>query len=187
MSQNDRPHKNRRAYLNDFHQTLSGEYVYTGVTYRFDGSKKERMKLYYRLVFLAVLLLAAGLVTGLIAAPGSLNCFYVVVPYMVSFMASISLIWGLCRMWAGGAVLREYIYKATLDQFQPRGTLTAVSAGCAFAGEIIYVLRNGMGDLQSGMILFLSCQAVVLVCAILWVHTTENSGWIKQEGTAPRP
>ena len=50
MPQNSKPKRNKRAYLNDFHQTLSGEYVYQGATYTFEGSKKERMHLYYKLL-----------------------------------------------------------------------------------------------------------------------------------------
>ena len=40
MPQNSKPKRNKRAYLNDFHQTLSGEYVYQGATYTFgsDGA-----------------------------------------------------------------------------------------------------------------------------------------------------
>jgi hypothetical protein len=101
-------------------------------------------------------------------------------------MASCSLLWGLCRLWAGGSPLREYIYRATLDQFRPRGTLTAVSAGCAVVGEIIYVVRNGNEGLVSGMILFLVCQTVVLAGSLLWMYLTENSCWIKNEASIPR-
>ena len=186
MSQTEKPKKGRRAYLNDFHRTLSGEYVYQGVTYTFEGNKKQRLHLYYKLLAISVVLAAAGIVSGCISAPGTLNCFYVLLPYMISFMTSLSLIWGLCRLWAGGSPLREYIYQATMDQFQPRGTLTAVSAGCAVVGETIYVIRNGAQGMVSGMILFLICQALVLASSIFWVHLTENSCWIKNEASIPR-
>lgn len=186
MSQNQPKKKHRKAYLNDFHKSLSGEYIYHGVTYTFEGSKKERSHLYYKLLAIGAVLFAAGLTSGCITAPGTLNCFYVLIPYMVSFMASVSLIWGLCRLWAGGSPLREYVYQATLDQFQPRGTLTAVSAGCALLGETVYVIRNGSEGLVSGMILFLICQALVLAGSILWMHITENSCWIKNEAVKPK-
>lgn len=186
MAHNQPEKKNRKAYLNDFHQSLSGEYIYRGVTYTFEGSRKERFHLYYKLLALGLMIAAAGLVSGCITAPGTLNCFYVLVPYMSSFIASFSLLWGLCRLWAGGSPLREYIYQATLDQFQIRGILTAIGAGCAIVGEVVYVLRNGNQGLVSGMILFLVCQALVLTGSILWIHTTENSSWIKNEAPKPR-
>ena len=180
------PKKKTRAYLDDFHRSLTGEYIYHGVTYTFEGSKQQRIGLYVKLLVIGLLIAAAGLVSGCIRAPGALNCFYVLGPYMVSFMASWSLLWGLCRLWAGGSPLREYIYRATLDQFRPRGTLTAVSAGCAVVGEIIYVVRNGNEGLVSGMILFLVCQTVVLAGSLLWMYLTENSCWIKNEASIPR-
>ena len=185
MAHQQSPRKNRKAYLNDFHQSLSGEYIYCGVTYTFEGTRKQRFHLYYKLLALSVVMAAAGLVSGCITAPGTLNCFYVLIPYMISFMASISLIWGLCRLWAGGSPLREYVYQATLDQFQTRGMLTAICAGCAIVGEIVYVIRNGSQGLVSGMILFLFCQAVTVAGSLLWIRTTENSCWIKNE--APKP
>ena len=43
------------------------------------------------------------------------------------------------------------------------------------------VIRNGAQGMVSGMILFLICQALVLASGILWIHITENSGWIKNE------
>lgn len=178
--------RNRKAYLDDFHRSLSGEYIYHGVTYTFEGTRKERYHLYYKLLTLSLVLAVAGVVTGCIRAPGALNCFYVLGPYLVSFIASGYLIWGLCRMWHGGSPLREYIYQATLDQFRNRGILTAVSAGCAVVGEIVYVILHGTEDLISGMILFLVCQALVLVCSLLWIHLTENSCWVKNEASIPR-
>ena len=126
------------------------------------------------------------MVTGCIRAPGALNCFYVLGPYLVSFVASGYLIWGLCRMWHGGSPLREYVYQATLDQFRSRGILTAVSAGCAVVGEIVYVIRNGSQGLVPGMILFLLCQAVTVAGSLLWIRTTENSCWIKNEAVKPK-
>lgn len=186
MSQYPSPKKKQKAYLDDFHRSLSGEYIYCGVTYTFEGTRKQRFCLYFRLLALSLVMAVAGVVTGCIRAPGALNCFYVLGPYLVSFVASGYLIWGLCRMWHGGSPLREYVYQATLDQFRSRGILTAVSAGCAVVGEIVYVIRNGIGDLMSGMILFLICQALVLLCSLLWVHLTENSCWVKNEASGPR-
>ena len=95
MAHQQSPRKNRKAYLNDFHQSLSGEYIYCGVTYTFEGTRKQRFHLYYKLLALSVVMAAAGLVSGCITAPGTLNCFYVLIPYMISFMATISTSVGL--------------------------------------------------------------------------------------------
>ena len=60
----------RRAYLNDFHQTLSGEFVYEGALYTFEGTPRQRRMLYLRLAALGLVMSAAGVVCGCIYASG---------------------------------------------------------------------------------------------------------------------
>ncbi len=153
----------------------------SGVTYTFDGDDRARKGLYGKLLCLGLVMAACGLTAGLIPAPGGLTSFFVLVPATISFMTTLALLWGLARMWKGGATLAEEEYRATLDQFPPRGNCTAVCAGVSLAGELFYAWRSGVGDQLLWFILFLICQAVVLAGAILWVHTTENSPWIKNE------
>lgn len=186
MPQKDKKRSGKRAYLNDFHQTLSGEYVYQGATYAFDGSKKQRQHLYYKLLAIGTVMTAAGITSGSVTAPGSLNCFYVLIPYFISFIATLSLIWALCRLWAGGSPLREYVYRATVEQFRPRAVISAVAAGCALAGEIVFVLCNGTGGLVTGMILFLLGQALTVTGSMFWLRTAEACRWIKNEAPGNR-
>ncbi len=155
----------------------------TGVTYTFDGDDRTRRALYGKLLGLGLVMAACGLTAGLIPAPGALNSFFILVPATISFMTTLALLWGLARMWKGGATLSEEDYKATLDEFPPRGTCTAVCAGVSIAGELFYVWKNGLNGQGFWMAAFLLCQALVLAGAVLWVHTTENSPWIKNEAT----
>lgn len=181
MSQKGKKRSGKRAYLNDFHQTLSGEYVYQGATYAFDGSKQQRQHLYYKLLAIGAVLTAAGVTSGCVTAPGSLNCVYVLLPYMIAFIAALSLIWALCRLWAGGSPLREYIYRATVEQFRPRALIAAAAACCAVLGETVYVLLHGTEGLVTGMILFLLGQVLTAAAAIFWLRTAEACRWIKND------
>ena len=181
MSQKDTKKKGRRAYLNDFHKTLSGEYVYRGATYTFNGTKEQRLHLYYKLLTVGIVLAAAGITSGCITAPGTINCFYVVIPFVAALIASISLIWALCRLWIGGSPLREYIYTATVEQFRPRAVIAAIAAGCAIVGELVFVALNGAQGMIATMLLFLFCQAVILAGALLWYRLTKTFGWTKHE------
>ncbi len=153
----------------------------TGVTYTFEGDDRARKGLYFKLLILGLVMAFCGLTAGLIPAPGALNSFLILVPATISFMTTLALLWGLIRMWKGGATLSEEEYQATLDQFPPRGTCTAVCAGVSIAGELLYVWKNGLNGQGVYMAAFLICQALVLAGAVLWVHTTENSPWIKNE------
>ena len=181
MSQKDTKKKGRRAYLDDFHKTLSGEYVYRGATYTFNGTKEQRRHLYYKLLAIGIVLAAAGLTSGSITAPGALNCFYVVIPFVTALIASLSLLWALCKLWFGGSPLREYIYTATVEQFRPRSILAAVSAGCAIVGEILFVILNGAQGMVATMLLFLLCQAVILAGSLLWLRIVKRFSWTKNE------
>ena len=176
----------RRAYLNDFHQTLSGEFVYEGALYTFEGTPRQRRMLYLRLAALGLVMSAAGVVCGCIYAPGTLNCFYILIPYIISLMASVSLLWGLARLAWAGSPLRAYIYQATMDQFPVRTTLAAITSGAAIVGEVVYVCLHGAGELAAGMAVFLLCQGLVLAGALLWRRLTENSCWVKSEGPKPQ-
>ncbi len=153
----------------------------TRVTYTYEGDSRARKRFYGKLLALGLVMAACGLTAGLIPAPGALTSFLVLVPATISFFTTLALLWGLARMWKEGATLSEEAYRATLDQFQPRGTCTAVCAGVSIAGEALYVWRNGAEGQFVYLILFVICQAIVLAGAVVWVHLTENSPWIKQE------
>lgn len=172
-----RKRKGRRAYLNDFQSTVNGEYIYAGRVYTFDGTKKDWRRFIGTLAGLGALLAAAAITAGSIPAPGTMDCFYVLLPYIASLFSAGSLLWGLCRMAAGGEKLREYIYHKTVPQFTPRAMATAICAGCALLGEAIFVFRNGTGGLAPGMVLFLLCEAVLLAGALLWRRAVERQSW----------
>lgn len=149
--------------------------------YHFDGTPHERRRLYHRLLALGLLLTACAAASGFLPAPGALTAFYILVPYTIALGAGISLLYCLFRLWRGGSPLSEELYRATMEQFRPRGTLAAVCAVCALLGEGWYVLRHGSEGRTVWMVLFLLCQAVVLLCAVLWIGLTESSPWTREE------
>ena len=69
--------KGRRAYLDSFHQTPSGDYIYTGATYSLaNGSGRTAV----RLAVLAAAAVAAEAAPGGFYAPGTRRCVYNLVP-----------------------------------------------------------------------------------------------------------
>lgn len=173
-----RKRRGRRAYLNDFQSTVNGEYIYAGRVYAFDGTTKDWRRFIGTLMGLGALLAAAAVTAGSIPAPGTMDCFYVLGPYIASLFSAGSLLWGLCRMAAGGERLREYIYNKTVPQFTPRAMATAICAGCALLGELVFVLLNGAAGLVPGMVLFLLCEAVLLAGSLLWRRLVERQSWV---------
>lgn len=172
--------KGHRAYLNDFQKNIAGEYIYTGAHYAFEGEKRDWKKKLLRLWLYTVVMSVAVLAVGCIPVAGMMNTFYVILPFAATLASVFSVVWAMCRLSAGGAVLREYVYKATVLQVKPRGWLTVIFSGCAFVGECVFILlhRGVEHPLWSGM--FLLIHFAILICALWWMKTAETLVWTKK-------
>ena len=174
--------KKRWGYLNDFQRTASGEYVYVGPTYHCQGEASVRRRGILRWGILAVGMTVCTVLGGFILAPGTANCGYILIPYVLAFLAACSVLWGFVRLAAGKDPLRSYIYEATVKQFPLRTILTAVGAAGALVGEVVYVALNGTQGLVAGMMIFLISEAAALIMALLWRPLGRNMKWEYKEG-----
>lgn len=175
--------RGRRAYLDDFRRTVTGEYIYIGDTYVFQGQAQCRRKGLLRWGLLAAGMAAAAVVGGCVHAPGTANCAYIMLPYVVALLAAWSVLWGFARLAKGGDPLRSYVYDATIRQFRLRTILTAVGAAGAIVGELCYVILHGTMGMVPGMLIFLAAEAAVLVLALLWRPLGRDMAWRFQEST----
>ena len=93
--------KGRRAYLDSFHQTPSGDYIYTGATYSLaNGSGRTAV----RLAVLGAAAVAAEAAAGCFSAPGTGRCFYILLPYAAALIACVLAAWAAsCVCWASSA------------------------------------------------------------------------------------
>ena len=174
-------YKGRRSYLNDFHQTLSGEYIYCGSRYNFRGSPRERHTLLARLSGLGALMAIGSVICGCIRTPGTSNTFYVILPYFATMMAVVSLIWALARLINGGASLMEHVYNGSVMAIPRRAAYTMALSLLAVLGEIVYVLRNGTGGHTPECIFFLFSHTLIFVSAFLWRQLTARSVWDRDD------
>ena len=174
--------RGRRAYLDDFQRTVTGEYIYTGPTYAFRGSAECRKKGLLRWGALSVGMTALAVVGGCIHAPGAAYCAYILIPYVLALLSACSVLWGFARLAKGGNPLRGYVYDATVLQFRLRTILTAVGAAAAVAGELLYVVLHGTMGMVPGMVIFLVSEAAVLALALLWRPLGKDMAWDRQDG-----
>lgn len=178
--------KGRWSYANDFRQAANGEYIYIGATYHFQGEKDARKRGLLRWGILAVGMAVCAVLGGFIAAPGTANCAYVLIPYTVALLSACSVLWGYIRLAAGGDPLRSYIYKATVRQFPLRTILTAVGAACTVVGELCFVAIHGTQGHVLEMVVFLVSEAMALALALLWRPLGREMSWEYKPGAEGR-
>ncbi|MDO4321814.1 MAG: hypothetical protein Q4C61_04745 [Lachnospiraceae bacterium] len=178
MSEKQR--KGRRAYLNDIKMNESGKYVYEGTYYAWDEKEKGRRRILAKLWGVCAVLAAAAVAAGCIPAPGMENCVYLVLPYALQVIAAVSVCWGLGRLSLGGNPLREYVYQAAVEKLPGRAVISAVFAGLTAAGELVYVIQNGVQGEAGMFALCLVLEAIVTAAALYLRFAVLKLSWEKQ-------
>ncbi len=166
----------RRSYLEDFHETASGDYVYTGRVHPFQGTARERVRALAALWACTALALAALVAGGCLPAAGMDGCLYVLLPYAAALLAGISVAWLMGRLTAGGESLRDYVYKDTVGKARVRGALAAAFCGLTLAGEGVYLALNGAGERAAGTAGLCLLLALALGMQVLWLRLAHKIG-----------
>lgn len=169
--------KGRRAYLNDFHKNVEGQYEYAGERYEYCGDEKSRRRAAAGLMGGALLLVALILGEGCIPVPGLSRTFYVLLPYMVELMGGVSACIAAGRLLTAEYPLREYVYQSTIQKLPFRGAAAAFGAGLTLAGETVYLIRNGSEGMIWYVALFYILQAAALLIAILLFCGSGKMEW----------
>ncbi|MCI8482821.1 MAG: hypothetical protein HFH41_00605 [Lachnospiraceae bacterium] len=179
--------KGKRAYLEAFQKNAEGKYEYKGEFYCWQGTEQERRKKMRRLWVLCLVMLGAIGAAGSVEAPGTLNCAYVILPYVVEFVAGISVFWGLCRLSAGGDPLRVYVYQASAEKIPERAVVTVIGAAAALAGELIFLLQNGLDGKWAGLGVFLLLEGMVIFLTLELRRCIRKMEWSRKERNMESP
>lgn len=174
--------RKRRAYLDHFTKTASGEYVYAGGYYAFQDAGKSRKRALAELWICWGCATAAILAGGCIPAPGVGSCAYVLIPYVAAVIAAFSMLWAVGQLTAGGDPLREYVYRDSVEKLPRRSLATAVCALLALAGEGVYLaLHSGQAGAAWGAG-FLALMAVSAGAALWCRSAILRLKWTKNQG-----
>ena len=173
--------KGRRAYLDDFQTTVSGEMIYCGAYYVYQGRTEERKRFLLKGAAASAVAAVFSVLSGCVPAPGTLNCFYVLLPLLGSILSAVSLLWAAIRLLAGGEELREYVYSATMEVFPMRTALSIGFSGLSILGELLFLLLNGTEGKLPGLLLFLLAQGIVLLSSLLCRKTANAAVWKRTE------
>lgn len=176
--------KRRRTYLENFHKDSEGKYVYQGEMYIYRGNARadgqsglgcELRKLWAWCLVLMGSLVAAGC----ISAPGMDNCFYVLLPYAVGLVAGVSVCWALCRLTSGKNPLKAYVYEASVKALPFRTVLAALCAGVCMIGEVVFVLRQGMGEKTVSFCVFFMLNVLIVLSALMLRKRVRSMQWTR--------
>lgn len=177
MAENNKKKKGRRAYLDDFQTTVSGEMIYCGAYYVYQGAAGARKGFLMKVTASAAAAAVFAVLSGCVPAPGTLNSFYVLLPLLGSILSAISVLWGVIRLIAGGEKLREYVYSASVEELPLRTALCIGCAGLSILGELLHLILNGTGGKLLGIVLFLLAQGIVLVSSLFCRRTAATAVW----------
>ncbi len=167
----------RRAYLNDFKVTLSGEYVYTGATYLPEGDYKKTRLL---IVLLSVVATALNVFCGSVPAEPMLNTFYVILPFVVTIACAIRVLWAATRLCINKLPLREYVLKQTFDVIRPVSTVMAIFSAVTVVATLIFGFIKGFSAFSALTCAFLVSQLFVIFIGLFLSKITKNVIWVKQ-------
>lgn len=167
----------RRAYLNDFKMTLSGEYIYTGATYLPEG---EYQKTRAQLLAVSILTTALAVFCGCIPAEPMLNTFYVIIPFAVTLVCAARLLWAAVRLCINKLPLREYVLKQTFDVFRPFSTAMAIFSAVTVVATLIFGFVKGFSALSLWTWAFMASHLFVIFLGVFLTKITKKLKWVKQ-------
>lgn len=171
--------RRKRAYLDDFKKTASGEYAYRGAEYHLEETKEGRKKLFVRLW---CLLAAEGLcllACGCVPAAGMEGSAWVLIPYAVSWIAFAFVCSSLYRMTRGGDPLREYVYEAAVLKFPFRLKMSGLCAAAVILGELVYLILHGFCGKVFFTLVFFLLEGMIFVASFGMNRLTDRMKWTK--------
>lgn len=154
----------RRAYLQYFTPTLNG-YEYTGPVCRCQNPPRERKRLLWQQGGCCAVMVVMAVTAGCLPAPGTTNCFYVLLPYLWVLSAVILTCWGFGQLAVGGEPIRRYVYDRSLPKLPFRLGFTMAGAVLTLAGETFYLLMGADDGKVWAAALFIACQGGILAAA----------------------
>ncbi|MCH5197770.1 MAG: hypothetical protein J1E34_02580 [Oscillospiraceae bacterium] len=169
----------KKGYLSYFVKNAAGEYIYTGSHYSLENNNYGGFAARV-CVFCAVGLISAVL-SGIIPAPGMLNCFYVIIPFILEISLTFSVVWAAVRFLSNKKPLREYIYDATIKALPVRSLFAAIFSLVGIISETVFIILNGFGEKTLWCICLYFLKAASAASMLLIRRFVQKSVWIKSD------
>ena len=136
MADEKKKRRGRRAYLEDFHQNVAGEYIYTGQTHAW---KAPRGKTLLKLWLCAIAAIGAAVAAGCVPNTGMERRVWALIPYVLMLISSGVQGWLLYKLTDGGDPVRDYVWKASVPRLPAAGIVTGILALASIVTEIVNI------------------------------------------------
>lgn len=133
MADEKKKRRGRRAYLEDFHRNVAGEYIYTGQTHAW---KAPRGKTLRKLWLCAIAAIGAAVAAGCVPNTGMERRVWALIPYVLMLISSGVQGWLLYKLTDGGDPVRDYVWKASVPRLPAAGIVTGILAFTSIVTEI---------------------------------------------------
>ncbi len=179
-NQGKKKKRGRRAYLDNFQQSLTGEWIYTGKYVRWVAPRKATL---VRLWCLSALSCLLGVVTGCISGTGMENSAFVLLPYALGLILSFVLIYHTGKLTTAGDPMRAYHYECSAPRLVGLSVVACALAGITLLCEAVSVLLSGAAFTGSmgAVALFMLLDAVNFAALLLYWRTVRALQWDRDE------
>lgn len=169
MGEQKKKKPGRRAYLNDFHPTAGGDYVYTGPMLPWPpAGQGTRNQVLLRLWALALVGALATVAGGCLPGVEMDGRPYVLLPYMAGLVLAGCSLWSLARLTGGGEELRAYVYQATVERLPGLTLAWAILSALTLVGELVNLALPGFPGQAPMAGLFAALEGVTILVALVF-------------------
>lgn len=174
MADAKKKRRGRRAYLDDFHQNVAGEYIYTGQTHAW---KSKRSTALLKLWACGVIALASAVAAGCIPHTGMERRVWALIPYVVMLAATCVQGWFLYKLTEGGNPVRDYVWKASVQRLPATGIVIAILALLTIGTEIANIYAPGFAGTVPFALLLIGLDVLTGAASVVLSRTAKGLEW----------
>ena len=171
--------KKRRAYLSDFAKDSSGQYRYEGDVFTLDErSPFSRKGFILRIALSLAAVVGSVLAEGLVPAPGMDNSPIVLIPFALSLVALLVLLWAEAGVLFAEYPMRKYKYDRHVKTLPARAIVFAAAECVLIVCQTVHVAIYGAGGKEPAAVAFYFFCILGAAASLYAGHTAKSSLWV---------
>lgn len=174
MADEKKKRRGRRAYLEDFHQNVAGEYIYSGQTHAWEA---PRGKTLLKLWLCAIAAIGAAVAAGCIPHTGMERRVWALLPYVLMLISSGVQGWFLYKLTDGGDPVRDYVWKASVPRLPVTGIATCILAFASIVAEIANIYAPNFEGAVPFAIALIALDALAGAASVVLGQTVKGLEW----------